>query len=271
MYKLVPAKKKQSTEIYHYVFDGFKVFYSIACGLTVPLKGKYYICVKSDNVNEILEFISNEGVYSYLMVDIITQQNIIDFITMRDQHVNTAENVSPYHIFKELIKQRELLFDSVKTIDVLYGSIEHSEEDMVKALDLLVSEIGVKTMITEDLLGKYFILNKVVYPRQVLTAYLKMTRWRESKLEKCLSVFGNDVMLGSFVKTLKTLVKDKAVYYRTGKDNYLIRDVDIRNILMMYRIFVVERYGMNDIHLLLDYYERGVTGYDLIQRDKDVL
>lgn len=266
MYRLIVAKKKQAMGGYDYTFEGFQPFYQIASLLTVPLKGKYAISVKSDSIEEVRGFIKDEATYASLMVDIYIPEAIFDYIAMRDASVKLAETVSPYTVFKELIQQRSILFDSKRTINILYNSIPHEYEDMCDALDSIIAEFGEKATITETKLSTMFVLNKMIYPRQVTLAYLWLERWRASKLKNCLECMGSDVLLGAMVKNIKSFMQQKLEYYQTGKANGVVQNIDMRNLLIMYRIFVLERGGMNDVELLLDLYERGLSSYDLVQK-----
>ena len=86
-----------------------------------------------------------------------------------------------------------------------------------------------------------------------------MDRFRGSRLHKCLSDMGNDITLGAMVKGVGQLLKDKILYYQTGEGNGIIKALDIKNLVLMYRVLVLERHGVNDCELLLKLYERGTT------------
>lgn len=268
MFQLMPLKKKMSMAKYDYTFDNMQAFYSICNTLTVPLRGKYCIAVKEERLDEVQEFIAIADKYSAMMIDLICPQAIIDYISMRDQTSPVSGGQSAYEQFIELIKNKSILFDDKRTINVIYASIPHEYEEMDKVLDELLFEYGKNNPITKAMASKKILLTEITYPRQVLMAYLTMDRWRESKLKKCLASMGNDVTLGAMVKNITALMTAKQTYLKTGKENWQLKQIDTRNLLLMYRVLVVERNRLNDVTLLLDLYEKGVSSYDFVFGNK---
>lgn len=262
MYQLI--LEKSASKDYDYLFDKFSSFYPIANLITYPLRGQYKIGVKSDSVEDIQTFMQNAEAYSALMIDVLVQQSILDYLTMYNSDAVVATTAKPFDTFKELLSQRNILLDK-SLISLLYSSISHDYAEMSATLDLIVNKLGSHVLITEKMLSTVIVLNKAVYPREVLLAYLRMDRHRTKKLQDCLTYFGNDVTVGAMVKNLKAIIKDKRVYLHTGKGNGIIRNLNSVNILLMYRILNFRR-GLNDVVLLMDLYERGIYD-DIIQRD----
>lgn len=96
-----------------------------------------------------------------------------------------------------------------------------------------------------------------MYPRTVLLSYLELDRYRTQKLEKCQKEMNNEVIIGAMVNNIKKFVKEKNIYFKTGKCSNLIKSINTDNLNIMYRVLVVERNGLNDINILLSLYERG--------------
>lgn len=263
MYKLVKAKKKQDKSGFDYIFKDFDTFYDVANSLIVPLIGRYSICVECDNANQIAEFIQHEEEYAALMVSIFASEATIEYLSMYDTNISVEDNISYFDMFKELLSSKSILIDK-KALNVLYTSIDHSYDEMSKVVEILYEKFGSNNFIDERMLSKLFVLNKVVFPRQVLIAYLRQDRWREVKLKTCLSDMGNDIVLGALVKNIEALFNAKVTYFKTGKANNLVKSLSTSNINLMYRVLVVERKGLNDVHLLLDLYERGLSNYDIV-------
>lgn len=269
MYQLVVEKKKLPMQQYDYIFDSLVNFYPIGNILTVPLTGRYNIAIKEDKVEKIKEFIAMEDNYHSLMIDLICPSSVVDYLTMRNTTMAIKDKQSPYETFIALISDKAMLFDDKRTISLLYNSISHEYNDMNDILNALISEYGEKTELTKAMVSKKVLLTDIVYPRQVLMAYLEMDRYREFKLRKCIECMGNDVVLGAMIKNIKALIKEKQNYFKTGKQNWQAQRVDTRNLLLLYRIFVIERNRLNDVVLLLDFYERGIVNDSLFRRDDE--
>ena len=182
---------------------------------------------------------------------------------MYDTDIIVSDKVSYYQMFKELLSKRDILIDK-QALNVLYSSVEHTHEDLSKTVDVLYDNFGSNNNITEKMLSELFVLNKIVYPRQVLIAYLRLDRWRSVKLRTCLESMDNDVVLGAMIKNIKALFDSKVVYFKTGKANELVKSLNTFNINLMYRVLVLERNGMKDVKLLLSMYERGLSCNDII-------
>lgn len=263
MYTIVQTKGKTKVEGHDYVFKDFKTFYDLASTLTVPLiENRYSIAIKTDNTNDIKEFIKNEDKYSSLMVYIYTPESVVDYLSLYNTGINIQDTVSTFDTFKELVKSKNLLFDKY-VMQSLYSSIDHDYNSMDEATTKVLNEYGPQVTISEKMLASIFVLNKVTYPRSVLVAYINMDRNRQSKLNRCLQDVGNDVALGAIVKNIKAFVEQKVEYFKTGKGSNFIKSLNTNNLNQLYRIFVVERNGLNDVCILFSLYEIGISSYEL--------
>lgn len=265
MYVIRKAKKKATYPDTNYSFKDFKGFYEIAENLDVPIFGKYAVIIKTEDVEQITEFINNEQRYSEFVVYIYTSQAVIDYMSLRKPDLKVDSGKSEYQTFVELIKKHGILF-SKGVDDLLYKSIEHSYEEMDNVLLRIKVEYP-NTEITEKLLEQLVVLNKVIYPRVVLMAYLRQDRWRLQKLRKCVEQMGNDIVYWSIKKTLKKMITDKTQYLKSGINTAGIKYVDSNNLMLMYRTFVVGSGYLTDVELLMRLYEEGVTVYDIVQED----
>lgn len=265
MYKIIPAKKSTKEVIYHdYMFTDFENFYKIASVITVPLIGKYSIGIKTSDVQAVKDFIKVEEKYSSLMIYIYMPEELVSYMSMRDFSLKIQDRVKPFEEFMKIASQQHVLFE--KGMDVLlYSSIEHDYDSMEEAILLVRRTYGQYKPVSEKMLAQIFSLNKIVYPRTVLLEYLWLKRYREQKLAKCISAVGNDVALGACIKNIRSLVDQKAKYFKSGSGSNLLKSLDTNRVLLMYRILDVERNNVKDLSLLLKLYERGLSSYDIIQ------
>lgn len=262
MYSIIKFTKKTDLSQYDYVFKDFKEFYSIADFLGLPLTGVYKIAVVTTITKDVDSFIANEKKYSHLSVHIFMEDQALAVVESINPEANFEERVNTYELFKEMIAERSLLFDRYM-IYKLYRSIEHTAIEMMNALDMLQEKITPGSLITEEVLSKWFTLNDVIYPSQVLDKFLELDRNRWRMLNKCLTQMDNDVIVGSTVKELKNRVLSKAAYFKTGTAQERVRKMNTSNLLIAYRVFVTERKGINDAFMLYKFYECGTSAVDI--------
>lgn len=263
MYYLYKKSKNAVLPKFHYSFKSFEEFYAIAHLLEVPVIGAYYIQIKSDSYKDIIGFINIEHQFSTLLVYIELGESLLDYISLQKPNVSVLNSKSNFEVFKELIEKYRILFDK-KCIDIMYSAIGHSYSDMDEALELL-SKTYPNQMITKNELNKLFVLDDTVYPRSVCIMYIRMDRWRRSKLNKCIDYFGNDLVLYSMRKTVRKLLDDKIKYLKTGSGGYLAKTLPTMNIVRMAIALDYERRGFMDITTILELYERGETINDIVQ------
>lgn len=265
MYTLIRKKGKQGIQAYDYVFKDFKAYDEVTASLTYKLSGRYAIRVDSEKADEVLAFVQDVGRHERFDVDIYMSANTLEYLAQRNTHLNIRGEVSPVEAFKQLVSEKRILF-AKDVMYTLYNSIAHDMETMESALDHVAGEFGQEAVVTEKMLSGLFLLNKVVYPRTVLLAFLRMERYRWKKAEASVAEIGNAVVAGAMAKNTKKLVKEKATYYMTGQGSALIKGIDTKNLMLMYRVLVAERVGLEDVALLMKLYERGISPYDILQQ-----
>lgn len=266
MYTLVVKRGKSRDTGFDYTFKDFKTFYTVADQVTYPLKGRYKIKVDTENVKEINEFIKNEAQYSTLDTYLYVPEATAEYITQFNTKVNIMQSQRMIDVFMEMVSERNMLFEK-GAVYALYNSIPHNTEDMEAALNLIM-EAANGQIISERLLSKYFVLNNTVYPKSVLTAFIYMDRYRWSKLNKSVEQLGKEIVLGSMVKNIKSILKEKYEYFSTGVASPYIKSLNTANVLLLYRVLVTERHGLNDISILLGLYERGLSTHDLLHDEE---
>ena len=259
------AKKKTLYPDADYSFKQFPDFYEVAKYLDVPIFGKYTVIVKTEDVKQIIDFISREEEYAEFIVYIYTSQSVIDYVSLRRPDLKTDDSKSEFETFKELIRKHGIYF-AKGVDDLLYKSIEHDHEEMDSVLLMIKTECP-NMEITEKILESLVNVNKLVYPRQVIMAYLRMDRWRLQKLRKCVSQMGNDIVFWSMRKTLKKMIENKARYLTSGINTAGAKYINHTNLVLMYRTIVLGSGYLHDVELLMRLYEQGETVYDIIQED----
>ena len=265
MYQIIPMRKGSISDDLDFIFADFKSFYEVANSITVKFESKYKVGIKSDNYKDIKEFITKADNYSHLSVFLYIPPELVDYISLYNSDANVASEIRPIDTLKELASKESLLF-AKGVIYKLYNSILHDNDSLEEAIQILLKEFGRQNEITEQMLSTVFAVNNLVYPRQVLLAYLWMDRYRESKLKSCLSYFGNDICIGAMIKNLNQLMQDKAKLYSTGTGSQLVKTISSTNLLQMYKVLVIERKKFSDITILLHLYEKGLSTYDYIKK-----
>ena len=167
MYAIVPEKKPKDIISYDYVFESLKAFYEIASAISLPLVGRYNICVITDDAKAVQEFVKNADKYNDLCIDIYMPEVSVDYLTSYNTRLPVKNKMKMFDIFKELIMKYNLLIDK-KAVSVLYSAIEHTYEEMDTALKHIKDEYGSYNRITESMITRLFVVNKITYPRNVL-------------------------------------------------------------------------------------------------------
>lgn len=263
MYYLFNKKTDNSVPRCTYNFNNFKDFYDVASSLTRTIRGKYNIKVKTDSITELKEFISNETMYSHLDIYIEVSDTLMRLIQLSKPGARKLSAQDNYEVWKELITKFKLLFDT-RCADMLYWSTEHTYEKMHNTLSTLSKAYGYK-LITRPMIEKHFILDETVYPRNVCISYLRMDRFRKSKLNKCLLSFGNDIAFYAIRKNARKLLEDKLIYLKTGKGSGLVKSIPLENIVKLTYAFDNCPQGIRDVYIILNLYEKGAYINDYLQ------
>lgn len=255
MYYLFNKKTDNAVPRCTYTFNNFKDFYDVASSLTRTIRGKYNIKVKTDSLSELKEFIDNDHKYSHLDVYIEVSDTLMNLIQLSKPGARKLSAQDNYEVWRELISKFRLLFDT-RCADILYWSTDHTYEKMYETLSMLSKVYGYKT-ITKPMIEKYFILDETVYPRNVCISYIRMDRFRRSRLTKCLAAFGNDIVFYAVRKNVRQFLSSKLTYLKTGKGNSLIKSLELDNILKLYYAFESCPQGIRDVYIVLNLYEKG--------------
>lgn len=265
MFRLMKNNSRNVNVAYDFEFKEFKEFYALQHILLMSLTGKYTVNIVTEDVKEIEKFVDEVEKYFYLNVDIHTSSKVIEILSLKKPNLPIENEKRAIDIFKELVELKQILFDK-NVLYTLYGSIGHTIEEMETAIEAVHSAYGSNNIVTEMMIAKLFILNKTVYPRQVLLEFLWYSKYRWTKLKQCSQYMSDDVIVGAFIKNLRKLMEEKEVYMRTGAGTNLVKAVSTERLCLLYRIFVVERGKINNMVILLQLYERGVTVDDTINR-----
>lgn len=264
MYYLFKKKTDNTVPRCTYNFNNFKDFYNVAPSLTRTIRGKYNIKVKTDSLSELREFIDNEQIYGHLDVYIEVSDTLMNLIQLSKPGARKLSAQDNYEVWQELISKFKLLFD-IKCADMLYWSTEHTYDKMQNTLSTLSKAYGYR-LITKPMIEKYFILDETVYPRNVCISYIRMDRFRRSKLTKCLSSFGNDIAFYAIRKNTRQLLNSKLIYLKTGKGSDMIKSLELENILKLNYAFENCPQGIRDVYIILNLYEKGAYINDYLQQ-----
>lgn len=260
-------KKTKSTELpkFDYSFTKFEEFYEIAHLIEVPLIGSYYIRIKSDSYQDIMQFIEVEGRYSVLVIYIEVGESLLNYISLHKPTVSLLESKSNYEVYKGLVSKYGILF-AKNAMRTMYFAIGHSYAEMDEALELVQRTFAGVSPITEKEISKLFVIDDVIYPRNVLIMFLRLDRGRYGQLDKCINYFGNDLVLYSMRKSARAFLKDKIKYLKTGQGNGLIKILSYKNIIRMCIALDYRRGKFMDIRTILNQYEKGEYVNDTLQK-----
>jgi hypothetical protein len=260
-------KKSKSVELpeFRYNFKEFKDFYEIAKLLEVPLIGAYYIRIKSESYKDIIQFINTAESYSTLIIYIEVSDSLLNYICLQKPSVQLLESKSNFEVFKELVSKYKILFNK-NCIKTMYFAIGHSYAEMDEALELLQRTFPDVSPITDNEISKLFVVDNLIYPRNVCIAFIRLDRGRWGQLSKCIDYFGNDLVLYSMRKTARNFLNEKIKYYKTGHGTRLIQLLPYKNIVRLCCALDYKRGNFMDIRTILTLYEKGEYIYDTLQK-----
>ena len=265
MYYLYKKSKSNTLPEFKYSFKKFDDFYAIAHLLEVPVVGNYYIRIQSDSYKDIMNFINISESYGTLIIYIEVSPTLLDYVCLQKPTASLIESKSNFDTFKELISKYGILFKK-NCVKTMYFAIDHDYASMDEALELLQRTFPDVKEISENEISQLFVIDRLVYPRNVLIAYARMMPGRAIQLTKCINHFGNDMVLWSMRKAARNLLKDKIQYLKTGQGSGLMKYLPTENLIRLNNALDYNRCDFMDIRTILSLYEKGETINDYLQK-----
>ena len=265
MYYLYKKTKSSQLPKFNYDFKKFEDFYAIAHLLEMPVVGTHYVRIQSDSYKDIINFLKVSDSYQTIVIYIEVNEVLLNYILLQKPGLSLLESKSNFEVFKELVSKYNILFkpNSIKT---MYFSIGHSYAEMDEALQLVKQQFPDIQEIGDNEISQLFVVDNLIYPRNVLIAYLRMTRGRKTQLEKCINYFGNDMVLYAMRKNIRKLLDEKIKYLKTGQGSGLMKLLPISNLVQMANVLDFTRGKFMDIRTLMALYEVGGNINDTLQK-----
>lgn len=165
-----------------------------------------------------------------------------------------VKKITKWGLFMSMVESRKIHF-AKKCAGVLYSAIDDkSYEGFSKALDLLQSKFSIHHEVTKNDIATLFYVQDVVYPRQVVIAFLTMRRDRWRLFKQCEAYYPTSLVYYAMRDNLDKILEAKGKYYATGVKDYLSSKIPAGNIARMKEIFLMP---IKDPYVLLNYYEKG--------------
>ena len=263
---MISIKLKEDKQVYEYDYSikSLEELDELCNIIYKPIIGTYTISLTLSDLKDIKTLLYNKSRYEHLSIHVLLTEAKYKEVSLALPNEVLDEKISLFEYLKDGITKRHLIIKN-KVLSLLYSSVDKSYEAIDEVLDLLASKYGKFSNITKDDLSKVIVIKDIVYPRTVLIEYINLGRYRKYKLEKCLSDISSEIVLASMIKNVKKLHEDKSKYLRTGVGKKYIRDLNTRNLnLMYYTLVIAKPYNINDICILLSLYERGTGNiYDI--------
>lgn len=265
MYYLYKKKKNNQLPTFKYDFKKFEEFYAIAHMLEMPVVGTYYIRIQSDSYKDIINFLRMSESYSTLVIYVEVNEVLLNYILLQKPELSLLESKSNFEVFKELVSKYNILFKQ-HCIKTMYFAIGHSYAEMDEALQLLKQQFPDVREIGDNEISQLFVIDNLIYPRNVLIAYLRMMPGRKTQLEKCINHFGNDMVMYAMRKNIRKLLEEKTKYLKTGQGSGLMKLLPVNNIVQMANVLDFTRGQFMDIRTLMTLYESGGSINDTLQK-----
>lgn len=165
-----------------------------------------------------------------------------------------VKKITKWDVFMSMVEDRRLHFEK-RCASILYNAIDNkSREGFEQALNLLQSKFTPYHKITKDDIAKLFYVQDVVFPRQVLIAFLTLRRDRWRLLKQCEMNFPSSLVYYAMRENLDKLIESKGKYYETGRKDYLSAQISANNLAAMKQVFLSP---IRDPYVILNFYEKG--------------
>lgn len=260
LYLYIKSKKTVLPNI-HFSFRNLEDFKGIVKSLTYTFTGPYAIKLKELSKEEIIELVNSSDIYKHVDIYIEVNESLLKYVRSYYPSVKTINSISYYELYEKLIKKYNLLLER-GGLKFLYSVIEKDYDAMEEFIANLKGIYG-NNPVSIKTLKENYILDDYTYPRTALISYLRMERWRESRLKKSINQFGNDLVLYSMRKNIRRIFNDKLNYLTTGDGAGYVKYIPTNNIIAMMNALDYSRGRFKDIFLILKLYEKGITINDI--------
>lgn len=264
MYYLYNSKDKSKIRKCDYTLKSMEEFYNLSKVLTHKLTGPYVICIKESNYKDIEMFIKSADNYKHLIIYIEVTQEALEYLQARNPDSQLLDSENIYETWTGLIQRYNLVL-AKGCSKALFYSIKHEYDIMSEVILELKQAYGDKE-IDMNMIQKVIAIDTLVYPRSVLISYIRMDRSRHTKLKLCMDNFNKGIIYNSMRKNCIELVKQKNVYYKTGKGTDLIKSLPYDNLIKLYYMFITNPRNIIEPEIILKLYERGEYLDDYLQK-----
>lgn len=242
-------------------FGSYTKLSKILPTLTYHIEGRPFRVVMSCNKLADAQAIRKEfGSKDNLEITVLVAQNLFEKLSL--QYPTEVRKNSRWDLLEELISERRMLFDK-GCVRVLYNAVDSKNKDgFEQALIKLQEAYPGSHVITREDIAKYYYVQDVVFPREVLIEFLlrKRSRWKMYRL--CKKAYPASLIFYAMRENLDKIISMKGKYYETGKRDYLSTQIPASNIARMKSMFLM---GIKDPFIILKLYEGGIQIYDSCQ------
>ena len=212
------------------------------------------ICKKLADAQEIRNLYSGKD---NLDITVLVSETLFDRLALL--YPEEVKRLSKYGLLEKLIEERRMLF-ARGCISVLYNAIDNKSKDgFIDALDKLQSKHSTIHEINKEDIAEFFYVQDVVFPRQVLVAFLLLKRNRWKLFKVCEKSYPSSLIYYAMRENLDKIISAKGKYYDTGQRDYLSERVPARNLARMKLVFSNK---IKDPYILLKIYEGGLDLHD---------
>ncbi len=258
------VKEEKKVITYDYITKSLDELNNLLKILYKPILGVYSIVIECNDLVEPKFILNNKNKYNHINLKILLSPNKYKKLCLAMPNQIEEVNITLFQYLKEGIQNKNLIIKP-NLVSLIYKSINKSKEEIDYVLDKLYEEYGSYVYITEKDLSNVIVLNKIVYPRTVLIDYINLNRYRKENIEKCISTINQDIILGSMIKNIKKLRKDKYKYLSSGIGDKFIKTLNTRNMnLLYYTLMLCVDKNVKDVIVILELYERGLNLNDFL-------
>lgn len=237
-------------------FNSMAKFEDFTSRVFTKLIGRFTIVLKSLSSRCILDIKKESMSYSDFDIYIVVTEEMLTDLKLADASIReNVSLVSKWKYISNLTTKYDLQI-SKKVFTSLYRSISNMDYDVAEELITRLGKVFKGREVTKSELKKHVYLTDIVYPGEVLLAYLSDYRYKEDKFKKCIKNIQDEVLPYALRKSIKDLYKEKLEILQAPVGYSRVKNISFDRVFTAYELIVLDKYYKYSAYVIIKELER---------------